>query len=415
MKLIIFLLFVIITPLTTFAESQRSLEYKAYKNPNHIQHQFNLAEYYRLNSKCEKALPIYRKKIFNRSVLLTPVMLSMAKCYLVIGQISKSHYVLNMLLTLNISDEVRVEALSLIGSYPIHYNGISVMPSREVRPTPREPKKVAKVVPSINYPVFYTVIPYVAQLSYSKASIKNKGTILGAYLSRTSNYKTLELFFESTSIEYKKALLLTPLSQKNVGAFYSLFSSLSFKHRLGVHYISTTDTNSDGGVMGAYSLFYYPTISDQFSLELYGTLFPKYNNDGVGVAQVTLGYTKFSLTYDYFIKTTIIKPNAQIETKFGETKSLFYTVDLGVSYKWPKSKLELTSSFGERIFAVDNGGLNLYNTTEVFTSIYKVAYSVTVSKSFFMVGSYSKSLFYNLGAGDKGDSSAASVLLGFNF
>lgn len=38
MKLIIFLLFVIITPLTTFAESQRSLEYKAYKNPNHIQH-----------------------------------------------------------------------------------------------------------------------------------------------------------------------------------------------------------------------------------------------------------------------------------------------------------------------------------------------------------------------------------------
>lgn len=408
----------LLIPMQLFAISQASLERKAFKNPSHIQHQFNLAEHYRLNGQCEKALPIYRKRIFNRTVLLTPVMLSMAKCFLVTGQVNNSHYVINILLTHNISDQVRVEALSLIGSYPIHYSGISVMPTRVDKPTPREPKKVNRKsldgLPT-DYPVFYTVIPYVAQLSYSQASIKSKGTILGGYLSRTSNYKTLELFFETTSIDYKKGLALKPLSQKNMGAFYSLFSSLSFKHRFGAHYISTTDVNSDGGMMGTYSLFYYPTVSDQYAIDFYGTLFPSYNDNGVGVVQVSPSYTKFSLSFDYFIRAAIIKPNAQVETRFGETKSLFYTVDLGFSYKWLKSKIELTGSFGERIFAIDNSGLNLYNTTEVFTSIYKVAYSITLSKSFFMVGSYSKSFFYNLGSGDKGNSNAASILLGFNF
>ena len=416
-QIVILMMFLLSVTASGRETSIRSLVIRAQRNPKHIQHQFNLAEAYRKRGQCEKALPYYNKRIYNGSKLLAPVMFSMSKCYVTLGEPSKSHRILNLLLTHKISKLDRTKAMNLLSGYPgiDHRNRNSSKVRRLRRTAAKHYKVTSAFTDPIELPVFHTLIPYFAMVGYSPESVKDSGSVIGTYYSRSSNYKTLELFFENTSIKYKRQLRMPKLDQKNMGAFYSFFSSLSWKHRFGIHHISTTDDNSDGANMVAYSLYYYTTATSRFELDLYGTLFPNYNDLGVGVGQVALGYSDFGVNWDYFVRAHVIKTSANVELYPGSIKSMFVNAEMGFAYKWKSAKFKYIFSVGEKIFAVDNGGLNLYNTTEIYTSMHKFSYSLNLSKHLFVTGKYSKSFFNVLDSGVKGSSDAIAVLLGINF
>ena len=415
-------------------QKEASLRSKVYKSPKHLYHNFTLAEFYRKTNRCRKALRYYKKNIYNHSTYLTPVLLGMAKCYIKLGKRERSYHVLNYLLTHDISEKTRKKAMNILGYTANTVRGILPKKGKRIKSTAKNslPKTPSTPTPTslptkkeVANRAYYTFIPYIALLKYGGTTSKSDGFIKGAYLSRTHNYDTLELFAETTDINYLTDYNLLPLSQLNVGLFYSFFSSYTIKHRLGFHHIFTTDPTSNGANMFNYSFQSFPELDEKYSAEFYYTSFPEYESGtGLTVMQLSPSYTSFSTDWDFTFRANVIKTSTPVileETQAVRGKnrtqstSLFFSFELELAYKMASSKLEYRLVLGDRIFPVENAGLNLYNTTDIYNMGHYFSYTLTISKDLFIVGKYSQSAFTQVGAEQNGSSNAISALLGINF
>ncbi len=389
---------------------QRYLEELAYRYPYHVQHQFNLAAYYEKYNRCDLAIPIYRQKVFNHSYLLHKVLIHLAKCYLKEGEARQAYDVANLMLTLQLTKEEELIAYDILATaiYPMHYAGISVFPKNYSLVRAGADKKK-------HHPVEYTFIPYAVTLNYASDYSKEQGRVLGAYLSFTSNYKTWEFFYEKTEINYAANLELSNLIQSNIGIFYSFFSNPKIKHRVGIHALNTTDLTTDSAFMLNYNLFYYPNVFNQFELGTYYSIYPSLNGDGESILQATLGFTRFNVLYDLWGKVNIIQTSFEVYTDPNSSKTLFISGELGGAYKWKKSKLSLSLHFGEKIFAVENYGLTLYNAADIYTLKEEVQYSYSFSPSLFTILKFTHSTFEINGSDQTSSSTATGFSLGYSF
>jgi len=254
-------------------------------------------------------------------------------------------------------------------------------PITNTKPIAPKPKKVV---------VF---LPYVGMINYLKDTTKEKGYVEGLYFSIFDFPFKTEMDVEQTSIIYKDD---TPdLYQGDFTLMVNYYTGNNLAYKTGIHYIDSTDLETDGGMVFALGALYYKMYEYNYGLDLY---YSYYSNVETApkIFQITpkAGFN-FGNYYSFLGSFYLEAKVDYIENL--DTSDTYFSNSVKISNY--KGKFTTTFSYwnGERVYAVENGGFVVNNLNELQTGGIKFSENYKISKSISLKFTYAKTKFKDIG------------------
>ena len=241
--------------------------------------------------------------------------------------------------------------------------------------------------------IYYTLLPYIGIIDYSKGTTKKDGYVKGIYFSIFNSPFKTEIDVEQTSISYKDNT--SDLSQNDFTFLEHYYQGYNLDYKLGVHYIDSTDKLTDGGMIYILGILYYKTLLYNYGIDVY---YSNYSN--LDTSPKILQFTPkagfnfgnyYSLFGSFYIEVAI---------------DYIENLDIDKTYKSTSLKINnyngnYTTSIsfwnGDRVYAVENGGFVVNNIGEVQTKGFKFSESYKLSKKSLIKFEYSNTTFVETG------------------
>ena len=221
-----------------------------------------------------------------------------------------------------------------------------------------------------------SILPYAGSIDYGndiQTSAKDRASIYGVHISIGDLSYLLELDYCAYDALYKDKTL-SPLQQNDFTAIYSSYTP-SFMLRYGVHYVQTTDTQLDDGVVaivgwGGYDFFGYDKLS--YGLDFYGSYYPHGHNETQSVTQTSQGVrlAQFSPYIQYYKALNLhwgnkvsFRYNWEYGFDFQQKQYSLYEISDTLYYDQLYVTLEYYN--GEMRSGVMQGGFVVYNTLDL--------------------------------------------------
>ncbi len=233
-----------------------------------------------------------------------------------------------------------------------------------------------------------TLLPYAASLQYDSSpskSTKDNGKMAGLYFSYGNLDYLFEMDYAKTNIKYKNATT-SNLVQDDFTVAYSFYSDTHFL-KLGLHHISTTDTDLGNGntfilTFGENRWDGYDKYS--YALETYYSVFKDGFNDRniskkIALLQITPSFT-FSKSIDINTRNTLHIAGNWVHTN-DYTKNNYYSYEVQDTLYYKNFFVNAKFYGGQMITGVKDGGNTVFNTKDVLNSGYgvKLGYYFTPS------------------------------------
>ena len=224
----------------------------------------------------------------------------------------------------------------------------------------RPPVKAANKAPA---KLKSTVLPYVALLSYDKGSSRDTGASSGVYISMPTKEYLVELDASISGIGYKDQNIKT-LKQADFAIAYTKYVSNQANLRGGLHYINSSDSSTNNGVVIFGGGKLYDTNNWHIGSEFYYSRYSKFQPKALNVGQATFeaGFGGGNFYKDgslYFTaKANYIHP---IDAGDFNMQEHYLSAGLDMSYSIPYWKYELGGWIGEESMAVHKGGMVVLN------------------------------------------------------
>lgn len=254
--------------------------------------------------------------------------------------------------------------------------------------------------------------PYTAVINYdtdSANSLKNKGTLSGAYYSRGNLGYLLEIDASYTQIEYKDPTT-DSIKQSDATIMYSKYYP-KYMLKGGLHYLNTSDTVMGNAMtliagISGFKWKYYDKITS--GIDLYYTKFAS-----IDVAQIS-PYFVYSKAININTRNNLaVKLNYIYADSY--TQKNYTSIEITDTLLYKRFILTTQAYFGEMKSAVRDGGFTLFNTQDLLKSGYslKVGYIATKKLSFQL--GYSVNNFVEDGLTNDTQNSVAVVSATYNF
>jgi len=262
------------------------------------------------------------------------------------------------------------------------------------------------VIKTVKPKAYYTFLPYVGMLDYSKNTTKDEGYVSGIYFSIFDSPFKTEIDIEQTSISYTDTT--SDLAQGDFSLLVHYYKGYNLDYKMGMHYIDSTDTQTDGGMIYTLGILYYKTLSYNYGLDIH---YSDYSNLDTSpkILQFTpkVGFN-FGNYYSFF-------GSFYAEAKY------YYIQNLDTDNTYSSSSFELsnyngkfttTIGFwsGERIYAVDNGGFIVNNLSNKQTEGFKFSESYKINKISSIKFEYSNTKFE-----ESGEAESSLYLLSYSY
>ncbi len=248
-----------------------------------------------------------------------------------------------------------------------------------------------------------TILPYYGQIDYATdGSIKDKGSITGAYMSYGNLNYLVDLDVAYTKIKYKDPALFSDLKQTDITATMAWYYP-KYMFKLGLHNISTTDTDLGDGTtlittVGGYKYYGYDKLT--YGLEGYWSRYGSGTDENgiqksINIYQATpyIGYSKainintrnsVDLKMDYIYASDF---NTKSYTSFTLSDTLYY-----------KNFYSVVNGYtGEMKAGVKDSGHTVYNLKDLIKDGYGVKMGYYLKKNLTFDVGYSKNNFQENG------------------
>ncbi|MBF0383649.1 MAG: hypothetical protein HQL69_21725 [Magnetococcales bacterium] len=234
--------------------------------------------------------------------------------------------------------------------------------------TPRMAKPSGKPVlpptkPKVPAKLKSTMIPYVAALSYDKGSSRNAGLSAGVYVSVPTKESMVEMDVSLSGIDYK-ADTTKDLKQANFAIAYTKYISNQANLRGGVHYINSSDSSTNNGMVffGGGKIYDDNNwhIGSEFYYSRYSRFQPKALNVGQATVEAGFGGGRFYKEGSVYFtaKANYIHP---MDADDFNMQDHYLSAGLDINYSIPYWKYELGGWIGEESMAVHKGGMVVLN------------------------------------------------------
>ena len=266
-----------------------------------------------------------------------------------------------------------------------------------------------------------TILPYYGQLDYATDnSIKDKGSITGAYMSYGNLNYLIDLDVAYTKINYKDPALFSDLKQTDITSTIAWYFP-KYMFKLGLHNISTTDTDLGDGttlISAVEGYKYYGYNKFTYGLEGYWTRYGSGHDENnvekaINIYQATpyIGYSKainlntrnnVNLKMDYI---SVSDFNTKSYTSFTLSDTLYY------------KKFYTTASgyTGEMKVGVKDSGHSVYNLKDLMKSGYGLKVGYFLKKNLTLDVGYSKNTFQENGFTEDTSNQIFVTTLNYNF
>lgn len=266
---------------------------------------------------------------------------------------------------------------------------------------------------------YFSSVIYGTPLIYNNSSVKDNGYFTGVYFS----YKTLNLLnlFETaidhTYIKYKDN---THLNQNDFTFAYTNYMIREIKLKVGAHYISSDDKNTDKGFVIFGEITKYRLYQWNYGLEMYFSRYKDYptiKNKGLNVYQINPKFGFYLGNYykggRYYIQ---IKPYYihLSEDLTGVNKNSFSTEGL-LSYFIKNWTISLKGYVGDQAFPVRDGGFTVYNLSEKRKYGFGGSVKYILSRNFSLTLSAFRDYFNDIGTNKTASTTTAILILGASF
>ena len=257
----------------------------------------------------------------------------------------------------------------------------------------------------------YDLLPYAGYIDYSGTTTKDYGYVGGIYFSSLESPWKIELDAEHTDIKYQDQ---DDLKQSDFTAKLNYYEGYNLAYNMGLHYIDTTDTLTDKGLIYMGGISYYQTLKYNVGMDIYysdysnlstsPTIFqfsPKAGiNFGNYNSKIGSFYTEAKLDY--------IKPSKNKSENY--LKSSYTSIEVTLNNYNGKFTTSINGWAGKRAYAIENGGFIVNNLSNEQTGGFKISenYKLDSAQSVKMEYSYTK--FKELG-----DASSDTILASYNY
>jgi hypothetical protein len=239
-------------------------------------------------------------------------------------------------------------------------------------------------------------LPYGGVINYSGSTTRDKGNVLGMYMSSYgAPYKT-ELDLGHTTISYNDGS--PDLKQTDFTGIIDCYQGYNWVYKGGIHYISSDDSLTNKGKIFIAGATYYKANKYNMGMDVYysdydnesdspkvwqftpkaGISFGQYNSDlGSFYAEVKLDYINLTQS----VTTTKTVGNIMTNTTTTTTttfKGSYASSQISLSNYKGAFTTSVAFWGGERVYAVDNGGFVVNNLSDKqkggfkFSEAYKI-------------------------------------------
>ena len=266
-----------------------------------------------------------------------------------------------------------------------------------------------------------TILPYYAQLDYAtNGSIKDKGSITGAYMSYGNLNYLVDLDVAYTNISYKNPALFSDLKQTDITSTIAWYFP-KYMLKLGLHNTSTTDTDLGDGttlISAIEGYKYYGYDKFTYGLEGYWTRYGSGHDENniektINIYQATpyIGYSKainlntrnnVNLKMDYISASDF---NTKSYTSFTLSDTLYY-----------KNFYSVISGYtGEMKVGVKDSGHSVYNLKDLMKNGYGLKVGYFLKKNLTLDVGYNNNTFQENGFTQDTSNQIFVTSLNYNF
>ena len=266
-----------------------------------------------------------------------------------------------------------------------------------------------------------TILPYYGQLNYATdGSIKDKGSITGAYMSYGNLNYLIDLDVAYTKINYKDPALFSDLKQTDITSTIAWYFP-KYMFKLGLHNISTTDTDLGNGttlISAVEGYRYYGYDKFTYGLEGYWTRYGSGTDENnvkkaINIYQATpyIGYSKainlntrnnVNLKMDYISASDF---NTKSYTSFTLSDTLYYKNFYGV----------VSGYTGEMKVGVKDSGHSVYNLKDLMKNGYGLKVGYFLKKNLTLDVGYNNNTFQENGFTQDTSNQIFVTSLNYNF
>ena len=235
-----------------------------------------------------------------------------------------------------------------------------------------------------------SVTPMIGKIQYDDSlskSLKNDASLLGLRTKITNKSYIFDIAYSYSDIKYKESQNIDDLNQHDLSLIY-ISKNSKYALKIGGHYINNneSDTYKDlgTGYIGIAGLEAYQSFNQvkfTYGVEAYYSVYPTAHSDKstaytllIDVVQFT-PYLKYSLVLNQSLRNDLsFNINAIASTQYTDPGYLSYEVKDTLVYR--NFYAVLRAFVGEMKSGVKEGGLEVMNTKDLYTSAYslKVGY-----------------------------------------
>jgi hypothetical protein len=254
------------------------------------------------------------------------------------------------------------------------------------------------------------LLGYASRVTYSGSQVKTEGWVAGGYGTYGTGLTHLvELGGVWTGLDFTDGSTLT---QWDVTAAYNYFRARG-SLRVGAHYLSTTDSRTDGGfvLFGGGSV--YRLGSWTVGAEGAWSHYPDYG-PALEVLQIapSAGFTTYPAEGRYVLGGTLTAYFVHLTEEVGLEDTNFASLEAAGSLT--RGRLTFTASgwVGEQAFAVRSAGFLAFNLSELHTGGFGAGARVVLSSRTALSVGYSVERFQDLGFDESATARTFTLSLG---
>jgi len=248
-----------------------------------------------------------------------------------------------------------------------------------------------------------TIVPYGSYITYSNKSIKDDGSIGGAYISYFKFPFKLEINAGFTNITYKNKYNIPNWNQKDLTTIIHFYQGANWDIKAGIHNIYINQNNNpdnyDKVLFGG--ILYYKYGKYNMGVDYYHSYYDK--NFRVNQYTLKVGFktgNKDDLNGIFYteLKMNFINSSKKIGVN---NKNNFTNAEIKIQNFKNNFISEIHGSIGENAYKVANNGFVVYNLGEEYkyTAGFKITYLIDKTTSIgvgFDTGKYKTNINQNV-------------------
>ncbi len=248
-------------------------------------------------------------------------------------------------------------------------------------------------------------------LSFGSSQVKDGGWVAGFYGTYGTGWKHLvEVGTTRTGVDYLSGW---QLRQTDLATAYSRYGA-DAAGRVGVHFISTNDPLSDGGIMLFAGASRYRVGVWSAGAEGVVSSYPNYDS-GLRVVQVapSLGITRSDPLEERTLSGTLRVYWIRLSEDVGLGDRGFLSGEASLAFTKGRVTLSGFGWVGEQAFAVRGGGFTVFNLAELHTGGFGGGLRVVLSERSALSAGYYREHFRDMGLTGYAWTRTLSASLGF--